>query len=112
MHGRAVVDAKRKIDYKLQRERHSGEEMPINGIKTSPKSQTIRRTRLFDRRDKGTRIERTRKRLWMSSSAAKAEPTGTSPKKIRQVYGLDLSYMWAGRKAWGRSSMWAARVPH
>lgn len=53
MHGRAVVDAKREIDYKLQRRRHSSENRCLSTVSRSRRqSQAIRRTRLFDRRNK------------------------------------------------------------
>ena len=100
MHGRAVVDAKREIDYKLQRESAIQErrdayqryqEVAEKAKQSEEPAYLIDGTRYADRKDAQTALD--------EFISRKAEPTGTSPKKIGQVYGLDLSYMWSGTQS-------------
>lgn len=102
MHGRAVVDAKREIDYKLQRESaiqarrdayQRYQEVAEKAKQSEEPAYLIDGTRYADRKDAQTALD--------EFISRKAEPTGTSPKKIGQVYGLDLSYMWSGTQSMG-----------
>lgn len=102
MHGRAVVDAKREIDYKLQRESaiqaridayQRYQEVADKAKQSEEPAYLIDGTRYADRKDAQTALD--------EFISRKAEPTGTSPKKIGQVYGLDLSYMWSGTQSMG-----------